>query len=321
MKYNRTLSAEFIGLLSENGQLRWLFDFVKNREDLDFLTAIVKGTERILVYRGLSKILDIKKRKSKSPKFDAAKKFKELSPNLFSKPLNYNFQNELMGLIQEISKDENLRKYYDIKKEGYYQNILSRRYGINSNVDSEFVIIDKEVVVSYQQGKIEKAEIETQIKEKYQRLQREISGKSTYRLAYRKDFGNELDFLALDKDGNVLLIEFKHGANTGGIYWSSLQVGVYYEIFNGLDKKEFEKSIFEMLKQKQRMGLINPDWVAPKEIKEIIPVVMISEFDEDKGTAKKRFDEVLKEASNAPKFHFLKNLRLYKFNDGQLIKL
>lgn len=322
MKYNRTLQTkEFVELLKPNGKLRWLFDFVKQHRELDFLTGNVKGKEWISVYRGLSKILQIN---ATSEKIVADTKFQTLAPNLFSKTINDNFQNELVALINEIPKSENdkLHRYYENKKEGFYQNKLSRKYGINSEADSEFVIIDKEVVVSYDTKK-EKENLLLPIQEKFQQLQKVIAEKDTKHFGTKeKKFGNELDFLALDKDGNVLLIEYKHGTNTSGIYWSSLQVGVYYEIFNALDKKEFEKSIFEMLKQKQEIGLINPNWKTPREIKEIIPVVMISEFDENKGVAKKQFDEVLNLAINSKKnLDFLKSLQLYKYNNGTLVRI
>ena len=53
MYYNRTISNSFSGLIEKGGKLRWLFDFVKNTKELDFLIGKNKETESISVYRGL----------------------------------------------------------------------------------------------------------------------------------------------------------------------------------------------------------------------------------------------------------------------------
>ena len=37
MYYNRTISKGLASLLETGGELRWLFDFVKNHKELDFL--------------------------------------------------------------------------------------------------------------------------------------------------------------------------------------------------------------------------------------------------------------------------------------------
>lgn len=128
-----------------------------------------------------------------------------------------------------------------------------------------------------------------------------------------KSIGNELDFLALDKSGNILLIEFKHGTNTSGIYLSPLQIGLYYDIFSYLPKSQLEDAIFEMLQQKQKIGLINPMWQNPKSIKEIIPVLVISKYN-DKSAAKANFNGVMNIIRNNYNNEFLNNLQVYTFD-------
>ena len=39
MYYNRTISNSFSELIEKNGKLSWLYDFVKTRDDLDFLIS------------------------------------------------------------------------------------------------------------------------------------------------------------------------------------------------------------------------------------------------------------------------------------------
>lgn len=321
MYYNRTISANLSAAIEAGGKLRWLFDFVKNHKALDFLIGKNNSKEWISVYRGLSRIISLLAVNSASVFVDADKKYKSMTPNLFgNKDINIDFSNEIEDLITLIEKDSKLNRYYNNKKEGFYQNELSRKYGICGNPDDDFVIIDKEVVIGYKNN-LEKDYIFGKLQKKYKLLQNEISYRDSVRFGKnleKKAIGNELDFLALDKKGNILLIEYKHGTNTSGIYLSPLQIGLYYDIFYDFPINDLTKAIFEMLDQKQKIGLINPKWNRPPAIKDIIPVLIISEYNY-KSSAKIKYDEILqiirKETSN----NFLSNIQTYNYTNNNLV--
>jgi len=76
-------------------------------------------------------------------------------------------------------------------------------------------------------------------------------------------------------------------------------------------RKELEKSIKEMIMQKKKIGLIYPKWKTP-EIKEIIPVLIISEYNY-KSSAKRKFQEVLAFMKKRKGAAFLKNLKTYNY--------
>jgi len=315
MYYNRTISPTFSNLLGAKGQLRWLFDFVKDKEDLDFLIGKNNLKEWISIYRGLSRVLSIIKTCDENKiKLDGAEAYKKILPCLYGiKSTSENFSAELKNLVEIVSKDSQFNRYYNNRKEGFYQNMLSRRYGICSDANNEFVIIDKEVVIGYLNQK-EKDKQLGPIQLRYKQLQKNVSFLNPKRFGKNlenKTIGNELDFLALDKKGNVLLIEYKHGKNTSGIYLSPLQIGMYYDIFNKLSKKNLEDAIFEMLDQKQNIGLINKNWIRPPALKEIIPVLIISEYNY-KSSAKIKFNEVLHFIRNKHE-EFLSNLKTCNF--------
>jgi len=315
MYYNRTISKELASLLETGGELRWLFDFVKNHKELDFLIGKNSSKEWISVYRGLTRILTILPINNTSVLIDADDKYKDISPNLYGqKNLSENYQNEIEYLITQIEQNSKFDRYYKNKKEGFYQNELSKIFGICGKPDTDFVIIDKEAVIGYS-DQAEKDNLFGNLQQKYKQLQREISDLNPER--YGKDIGekaigNELDFLALDKDGNTLLIEYKHGTNTSGIYLSPLQIGLYNDIFTSFPKNELESAIFEMLEQKQKIGLINPNWKKPNCIKDIIPVLIISEFNY-KSSAKTKFGEILQFARKQIGSSFLNNLQTFNF--------
>ncbi|OYQ43621.1 hypothetical protein CHU92_03190 [Flavobacterium cyanobacteriorum] len=315
MYYNRTISKGLASLLETGSELRWLFDFVKNHKELDFLIGKNNSKEWISVYRGLTRILTILPIDSTYVLIDADDKYKEISPNLYGqKNLSENYQNEIEYLITQIEQNSKFDRYYKNKKEGFYQNELSKIFGICGKPDTDFVIIDKEAVIGYS-DQAEKDNLFGTLQQKYKQLQREISDLNPERYGKdlgKKAIGNELDFLALDKDGNILLIEYKHGTNTSGIYLSPLQIGLYNDVFTNFPKNELENAVFEMLEQKQKIGLINPNWRKPNIIKSIIPVLIISEFNY-KSSAKTKFDDILQFTRKQLGSNFLDNLQTFNF--------
>ena len=311
MYYNRVLSPDFAQWFKKKDKLEWLFKFVKKRNDLDFLIGKNKGKEWISVYRGLSRCVTI----NTKGKIDGAKAYKDIQPKLYGNKLD--FENELNELLLIIENEPKFARYYNNNKEGFFQNKYSRKYGIESKADSEFVIIDKEVVIGYK-DKATKNELLIPLQNKYKDMLSKISSINAKRYGKHGDkssIGNELDFFALDKNGNLLLIEFKHGTNTAGIYLSPIQIGLYYDIFTNYYKdykKEFEEAIFDMLKQKQEMGLINSDWRCPASIKEIIPVLVISKYN-DKSSAKEKYMEIMNICRKELGNDFLQNIQTYNF--------
>jgi len=320
MYYNRVLSPEFAKLLENGRELRWLFDFVKNNNKLDFQIGRNKTKQWISVYFGLTRLFSIRKFKNSVIFIDADATYKDLLKELYGrKSITENFQKEIESLIVEIENLSQFDRYFKKEKEGYFQNHFSRRYGINSDPDDQFVIIDKEAVIGYK-DQDEKKYILGNIQKPFKELQREIS--ILYPKRYgseleKKSIGNELDFLALDNEGNILLIEFKDGSSTSGIYRSPLQIGVYFEIFSKFPIKELEFTILEMLAQKQKIGLINPQWNSPNTIKALIPVLIISEYN-DKSSAKGKFNEILNLIRKRLGNEFLNNLQTYNYtlNNG-----
>lgn len=152
------------------------------------------------------------------------------------------------------------------------------------------------------------------IHKSYKDLQKGLSANNPKRYGknlVKKGIGNELDFLALDKYGNLLLIELKHGTNTSGIYLSPLQIGLYFDIFDKFSWKELKNSVSQMIDQKKKIGLINSKWKIP-EIKRLVPVLVISEFNKN-GSAKEKFNEVLEFARDLKGSSFLQDIKAYNY--------
>ena len=123
----------------------------------------------------------------------------------------------------------------------------------------------------------------------------------------------------MDKNGNILLIEYKHGTNTSGIYLSPIQIGMYYDIFTNLPRKDLDNAVIEMLIQKQKIGLICSNWVIPNKLKDIIPVLIISEYNYN-SSAKHKFDEILSFSKQQLGSRFLNSLLIYNYIEKEVLQ-
>ena len=323
MYYNRTLTQPFSQLFEQGGAFRWLFDYVKDSEDLDFQIGKSKSREWVSVYRGTSRVLKIQPYKGFNVfNIDADRAYRLLATqgriDIYGRKEPDDFgDGELGDLLGLVRQEKKLDRYYNNRKEGYYQNLFSRTYGIGGEPDGEFVIIDKEAVIGYENEE-EKTKEYRQFRNPYSDLLGTISGINPERYGGnrgKKAIGNELDFLALDKNGDLLLIEFKHGTSTSGIYLSPLQIGLYYDLFSDLHQRigGLEEAVFSMLEQKQRIGLVNPSWQKPSRIRGLIPVLIIAQFNE-RSVARAKFAEIMriirKETNNQD---FLKGIRIHNY--------
>jgi len=332
MYYNRTMDSKFAKLLEEKNELNWLLEFVFKNDDLDFLTGKSDSHKKgwISVYRGLSRILKITQYENGDLMFDANDAYKNISPKLYGrKKLEQSFNAEirqLEALLEHVRDENNKRfnRYYDNRKEGFFQNKLSRDYALKATSESEFVIIDKEAIIGYKDIS-EKNEQFENIQIRYKALQKLVSKEDPERYGInleKKALGGELDFIALDKKGQILLIEYKDSRNTSGIYLSPIQIGFYTELFSNLEGG-LETPLLDMLKQKQEVGLISKAFSIPNKINGIVPILLISEYNE-KSVAKDKFVEVMDIIKKKSDFghSFLHNLEVKEYTvEGKITDL
>lgn len=322
MYYNRTLNSDFAAHFKSGGKLNWLIEFVKSEDDLDFFIGKNNSGEWVSIYRGLTRIISISLKGTDSILVYADKKYLAMTPSLYGiKCIEKSFNEDIKSQINIIKSNKEFHYQYDNCKEGYYQTQFSRKFGICGSHSNDFIILDKEVVLGYDND-LEREKHLTTFKNKYQdhlgKMIFNFNGKYANNLN-KKRLGNELDFLALDKNGNLLLIEFKHGTNTSGIYLSPLQIGMYNDIFNSISISELETAVFAMLKQKKELGLINPSWTMPTRINKIIPVLVISDYS-SRSSAKTKFNEILNFSKQHLGQDFLLGLQSYHFTKDKTLE-
>ena len=82
MYYNRTMQKLHL-LFAPDGALRWLVEYVRRCDDLDFQTGRNADGEWVSVYRGLTRLVRIGADRAGMLKLSADKKYMALQPSLY----------------------------------------------------------------------------------------------------------------------------------------------------------------------------------------------------------------------------------------------
>lgn len=308
MYYNRSMSPNLVEKIKKEYQ--WLIDVVIQNPELDFQTGSNDNDSWFSVYRGTGRILTIKE----NGKPYADPKYMSICPDFYNNPNAAS----LSVLMEKIREERELGRYYigadGKRKEGYYQNLISRRYSLYCEPDDDFIIIDKEFVLGYSEDKV-KERITRPIKKKYDDIIQSLSDKYDY-CKNIKQPGTECDFVGLTRQGDILLLELKRYEDTTKIFLSPLQAGKYDDLTKEYVRRyydNFNKDVLNMVIQKKYMEILKPKWEIPEKLTgNIIPAVVVG--GKPSEAAKERFDIVRKVVG--------KDIPLYTCNEkGTLIKI
>jgi len=258
--YNRVMSKDFENIILKDYQ--WLINYVKNDKELDFQTGFDQKQKKswFSVYRGTSRILQITYyENSKKIKIDAADAYKELDTQIFKS--QHVDEKMLAQYLVAIRENPRFGRYYidskGIKKEGYYQTLISRRYTFENAIDDDFIIFDKEFVIGFRDEDFKKKWNEGLVKIQEKHLD-ELRKTSSDKLPedIKLEYG-EFDFMGLTWDGDLIIMELKKDASNG---LSPIQIAYYDLQFSKLLSEgmvdQLDAVIKSMIEQKRRMGLI-----------------------------------------------------------------
>lgn len=301
--YNRTISDDLFKRFKDGGELEWIIDYVNKKDCLDFQTGSNKRDSWFSVYRGTGRVLTINLKKG-ALTFNASKAYKVLNPTFYANPTEEEFDR----LLAKIEEAENLTRYYNESNEGYYQTLIGRRYCLDCKENDEFVIFDKEFILGYD-SKDTRKDFTKEIVIEYQGIIGELKKGGNAWTKNLEQTGNECDFVAINSKGDIILIELKHAKNTLGVSLSPLQVNKYSDLLSkyldereGLNKKDFEEVVLNMIAQKIELGILNPKWKIPKKLSgTILRYVVCGSRNIEKyptKEAKRRFCEVRSAVKN-----------------------
>jgi hypothetical protein len=254
--YDRTMDDSFISKVLND--YPWLIHFVKKTSELDLQTGHdpKQGRSWFSVYRGTGRVLTFASRRN-GYKIDAADAYKKIAPtDFFERPT----ENSFVEYLSNIKKASNLKRYYESdqgKKEGFYQNLIGRRYTFNTKAEDDFIIIDKEMVVGFKDEVTKTAwnkDIISNIEALIRNLRRDYKGILPKNISSK--YG-EFDFLAMTWDGDIIIMELKQD-DPQKTSLSPIQVKFYDEQFHKLlkENKDISDNIMKMVQQKVDMGII-----------------------------------------------------------------
>jgi hypothetical protein len=152
--------------------------------------------------------------------------------------------------------------------EGAVQAMLCTRAG------SLYSVVDREAVIGFS-NTAERVNTYGRLREP---LHAAFSGASEDKWLVPKPFGGELDLLAIDPEGRLLVVEIKPGSSTSGITWAPLQAIFYAELFRAWSTECGRASVDvleSMLKQRIALELTRDPSRRLHHPIEIVPVVAI----------------------------------------------
>jgi hypothetical protein len=271
MYCNRTISKALADALGSGGPFSFLVRYAKTQylADLQLRGYPYPHSKRcwVTLYCGLTIVLHV---------FERDRQF-WLKGKSNSRAWDKSWT-ERRQLDEWRSAEEWLNKYIDrairdvgerFTNEGTIQAMLCTRAG------DLFSVIDRETVIGFSNM--------TERVTTYARLQELLRAACPPDPARPwfvppKEFGGELDLLAVDPSGRILAIEVKSGSNIHGITWAPLQATFYAELLRTWSNEVGQKSqdiLHKMLQQRIDLGLTRDPNRLLKYPLEIVPVVAI----------------------------------------------
>ena len=328
--YRRYLPTDAEKIISE--KFNWLIEYVKKTPQLDFQitfncdkkgngeNAIIpdlgKGSSRFSLYRGTSRILSFEFSNKCKLKISAAESYiANCSPsdNFFSpEGLSLKNINAYLENINTFIDEKGYKKYgsYYINEEGrvegFFQNLLNRRYTLFPKGDDDFIIFDREFEFGFSSGIQEDVQNKEASKCITELRNKAINDNVLFNKTYTDKSGfDEIDGIGINKNGDIIILEVKHPRNDEGIAYGPMQVRYYIEqLKKAINDKsfnaEFFDSITKIVEQKQRLGILSlpAKWTMPKRLSgKIIPYLIVGSMDDQPFLSKpmkKRFDGVRK---------------------------
>lgn len=252
--YDRKLPNDLICLIKTN--YPWLVDYVINHRELDFQTVSNASKSWFQVYRGTGRLFRI----DQAGIISADPAYIARCPEFYTNPT----PELLTTLLDRINNDSKFDKYYcnpeqTLKKEGYYQNLISRRYTFFTKPEDEFIIIDKELVIGFVDKLSEEEWNRPIIQDLEQCLNTVRENNISTRLpkTIKSKYG-EFDFLGLTWSGNIIIMELKEKDPTK-TYLSPIQIGYYNRQFKKLlsEIPDIYNGIKQMIQQKIDLNILH----------------------------------------------------------------
>jgi hypothetical protein len=187
---------------------------------------------RATLYIGLTKVIDVEVgpagRFKLSGQTGGSFADRGLDPRLFKPEWTESqspdeLQPEWPGVMAYVRRAIECAPPAKVAKEGLLQAALS------CPSDRSFELVDREAVIAFS-SRSEKDAVLERLRRPIGAAIADVIGRHP-EWARGKTFGDELDAIAIDQHGRVLIIEAKHGSDTSGLGLTPAQVALYLTLF------------------------------------------------------------------------------------------
>ncbi len=184
---------------------------------------------------------------------------------------------------------------------GGWQNRLCVRYGRQWTPADEWLIIDRECVVGFNNAQEQRAYYDG-TRAAYQAVKRELqrSAPDVWARPDNASLSDELDLLAIGPSRDLLTIALAHGSDVQGICWGPLRAGLHHRAFDSVIGA-IRDSLRTLVRQKVALGLLPTaagDRVADGSLLRVEPVLAITDLNEGR-TCWQKMDLVTDEMTRA----------------------
>ena len=304
LRYDRRLSPDFLDLIGPGGAFHDLVLVAQNNPLLDLgFRADPKhpGEAHVTLYLGTTRVIDLHFKRSADAeglvwlKPQEGRSFGVADPSFREAWRTKQQASALLGDWHEVLRhiDNTVeRAPENYKNEGRMQAALSK-------AGSEtFVVFDREAVAGFASQAIKDVTLPV-LSQPLAAAHAELRERQHKWAVAEKSFGDEVDALAVDASGRLLVIEVKPGAPTPPLAWTPAQVALYLRIFSAWaaqDPDHARRVVAGMIEDRVRLGLAPRSAIALaaglREPLEIVPVIAVGTPVTNLRVAPTRFEQV-----------------------------
>jgi hypothetical protein len=276
--YDRTIPDEFRAELSPGGSFERLVRFAHRRHLADVQLRATGSLSWATIYCGLTNVLHVEYRRTRGYRLRADKGYMEANqagpPEGVLRWTTWSTAARLMAGWPAIEaymtgQFKGVAKRHT--NEGAVQAMLC------ANGRGSYQVIDREAVFGFRDT-TERERVHKELRE----LLLEALKVRTPEVWWRPpaSLGGELDILAVDARGRLLVVEVKPADTLAGITWAPLQVSFYAGLFRHWSEAvggESAEILNRMLRQRITIGLEDESSVSLSYPLDIVPVIAIQD--------------------------------------------
>ncbi|MBI5543772.1 MAG: hypothetical protein HY901_07800 [Deltaproteobacteria bacterium] len=284
LKYDRALGEKFLGLIAGHEVLRRFLAApgvlsVNHHPRVTLDTQLRRGNI-VSIYAGLTKVLELKYLSDDrlEAKADASYMDQEPATRLGVYGTFRASEIEAKVLKWDVFLGAIKVKERQWHKEGGWQSWLARLATLGQPLP--WIAVDREAELEELTG-----DDKVWLKEVQQRISSEATEDPALRRRKRrleKARGGGVDFIGVTPDGDLALMEAKHGSDEQGVYGTPIQVGGYAALWTRAlqapgERANLVRNINRLIDQKRGLGLIPAQTPDLKDEPRVEPFVFIGD--------------------------------------------